>query len=353
MPVGKASIPPLATGMVVGLGFALLLLQASNTPLGVWSSFGNRMTAHNAHEGNIDVHTHAALEHAEGPSVSVSTHSLDEYVHAGEASVAQQLATEVRVLCWIMTTPENHAKKAIHVKNTWGKRCNRLLFISSKADVTLGAIGVEHVEEGTDWLWAKTKEAFKYVWKHHRHEADWFMKADDDTYVIVENLRLMLRTWDPKSPIYFGCRFKPFVQQGYMSGGAGYVLSTEALRRFVEQALPAKDKCNPSHSGAEDVELGKCLAAVGVEAGDSRDSLGRYRFLPFAPEHHIIPGHVDESFWYWKYIYYPQGQGIECCSNNAISFHYIPPNQMHVMEYLLYHLRPFGISHLSNSDGTQ
>ena len=93
--------------------------------------------------------------------------------------------------------------------------------MTSFIDEKLGAVGLANVEEGRDWLWAKTKEAFKYVWEHHRDEADWFMKADDDTYVIVENLRFMLSEFDPNYPIYFGCRFKPFVKQGYMSGGAG------------------------------------------------------------------------------------------------------------------------------------
>lgn len=89
-----------------------------------------------------------------------------------------------------------------------------------------------------------------------------------------------------------------------MSGGAGYVLSKEALRRFVEKAIPNKNFCRQNNNGAEDAEIGKCLEKVNVIAGDSRDENARGRFFPFVPEHHLIPSHTNKDFWYWHYIYY-------------------------------------------------
>ncbi|CAL4205019.1 unnamed protein product, partial [Meganyctiphanes norvegica] len=126
-------------------------------------------------------HNHEELEESAGPADEVVMHSHHEAHHAGEGVESQRLEKEVRVLCWIMTNPKNHEKKAKHVKATWARRCNKILFISSEKDEKLGSIGLE-VGEGRDHLWQKTKAAFSYVYNNHYNDADWFIKADDDTY---------------------------------------------------------------------------------------------------------------------------------------------------------------------------
>lgn len=244
---------------------------------------------------------------------------------------------ETRILCWVMTNPKNHQSKCKPIKETWGRRCNILLFMSSETDYSLPSVAL-NVPEGRENLWLKTKAAWMYVRKHHLYHADWFLKADDDTYTIVENLRHFVSPFNTEKPLYFGRRFKPF--GSYNSGGAGYVFSREAVRRFAD-VIKDKSRC-PEASFAEDVEVGRCLAKTGVTAGYTLDKRGREMFHPLPPEHHLIPGYLDKKFWIYSYNFHPYKDGPECCSDYSITFHYINPNMMYQLEYFIYHLRAYG-----------
>ena len=72
----------------------------------------------------------------------------------------------------------------------------------------------------------------------------------------------------------------------------GYVLSKEALDRFVNRALKGNIDagiCNHQQdTGNEDVEIGLCLNSVGVKEADTRDKYGKHRFHGDTPEHWML-----------------------------------------------------------------
>lgn len=274
-------------------------------------------------------------------------------------SLADKLFNEVKVLCFVNTWPANHKTRAKAVKETWSTRCNKVLFMSTLVDPELDTVALP-VKDGRKHLWSKIKSEFTYIYKNFFDKYDWFLKADDDTYVIaaihsyfkevfiyfryviMENLRYMLYKYDKQTPIYFGCKFKPFVRQGYMSGGAGYVLSKESLRRFVKIGIPDENYCKQEDGEMDDVELGVCLEKLNVTAGDTRDWNGKGRMFPFDPNYFLFDGPPQDD-WYSIYAFYPTNKGRNCCSERTISFHYINPEAMYALDFLIYELEPFGL----------
>ena len=58
-----------------------------------------------------------------------------------------------------------------------------------------------------DTEYKKMREAYKYIYKHNLNDFDWILKAKDDSYVVMENLRHMLYQYEADWPIQIGQRF--------------------------------------------------------------------------------------------------------------------------------------------------
>ena len=137
--------------------------------------------------------------------------------------------------------------KVVHQKATWGKRSEKLLVISAKEDKDFSAIGLPNTKEGRKHIDLKAKTAWKYIYEHYIKDYDFFMKVDTDTYLVVENLLEFLSDKDPTKPHYYGHWYTPtkthVFTRIYPAGGPGEVLTKEALRLLVTEALVKHANC--------------------------------------------------------------------------------------------------------------
>ena len=80
------------------------------------------------------------------------------------------------------------------------------------------------------------------------------------------------------------------------SGGAGYVLSKEALRRLVEKGHDPK-LCRQD-LGPEDMNMGHCMENLGVQTRNTTDARGNSRFHSLQPDTHLTGDYYD---WFYRY----------------------------------------------------
>lgn len=200
---------------------------------------------------------------------------------------------------------------------------------------------------------ARLRETFKYVYSNHIEEFDWILKTNDDSFIVLENLRHMLYQYETDWPIIIGQKFLKEVlqtnifhhfnflnnrsQKDYMIGD--YALSKRGFTRLVEDAFTNSEICELK-SADDDKEVSKCLEHINVIKVDGVDSEGRGRFFYNNPESALFPEKFDEyDRWYWSKLQ----QGIDhCCSDRLIALQNFRDIHLYYLEYFIYKVHAFG-----------
>ena len=204
----------------------------------------------------------------------------------------------------------------------------------------------------------------------HADGYDWFVKTDDDSLFLADNLRryaaATAQRMGVSEPRYLGLRYKHFGEESTVfNAGAAYALNRPALRllgcvlssNVSRGDAPTDQKCEvargvwraqdrsaftPAGRGClkgwdericrcewwvrrphEDVNMAVCLRIWGVVPEDTRDGLSRERFWITAPWYVYSPhGRYKRGFDRdWSYNSSSAACGCERVAAHPIAFH--------------------------------
>ena len=246
---------------------------------------------------------------------------------------------QTNLLCIILTSKKSIFERGPAVWDTWSHKCNKTMFSLNSNDLKqnitesnlkfLNKINILNlpINESYDKMAEKILLTLKLMYElnDNRTRFNWYLIADDDTFIYIDNLYKFIKSTDSKLAYTYGYNFKHVVPTGYHSGGGGVLMPTESLKRLYESIIT--NKC-PFKNGYSDVALGQCSNISNVKLGNSTDSLERERFHPLGMHSHYYANYPD---WMYLYAQNKLKSGIDCCSLESISFHYVDKQYMYKM----------------------
>ncbi|KAI3634907.1 hypothetical protein MIR68_007288 [Amoeboaphelidium protococcarum] len=175
---------------------------------------------------------------------------------------------------------------------------------------------------------------------------DWFLKCDDDTYIIPQNLVKLYAHLDPNEMHYIGYGL---FNQSYAAGGSGYIFSRGLITRMYQDGL--FDKClqKQSERVGEDVLMGRCIRDhyqvrpyseyslwSATEKHNSNDESSIVWWHHTRQLHVHMPNQVRYwSKWDKNYKGMVDPKTLDV---GPVSFHYLKGNLMFEYDYLMYAL---------------
>lgn len=260
-----------------------------------------------------------------------------QFLVSDDTSIADGLAQNIKVLCWIHVN--NIERDRINaIKRTWGARCTSFIVISSSGKNKTDIFNIPKDQDQD----SNIENAYRFIYNTYGDKFDWFLRTDGKSYVVMENLRYKLYAYDPSEPIGIGLTLKDDQNRVYFSEKAGYVLSKSAMENLVNGFDNGLSCTEDEEFENGEVQFGQCLKEVGVIFGKSTDDHGKQLFFDKHLDDFFLP-EIEVKLPYPWYQDYKVDHYLNSASNFSITFYGMSWQQMHVMEFLIYQLRPYGL----------
>jgi hypothetical protein len=186
----------------------------------------------------------------------------------------------VKIKFITLTCEKYHDSRVSKIRQTWGN-AQDVTFLS---DLNIGddIIGYEHLPKGYENIHYKYSEFFR---TNSDLSYDWYFFTDDDTYVNIKNINDLLKNYKPTESICIGVYgelhpdatdkhgnhtgFPLYTIKGegtnlpltYPSGGAGFILSVESMKRINQYLNTISDSPRCYNS---DVTIGFWIRNAGI-----------------------------------------------------------------------------------------
>lgn len=252
---------PLILGL--SLGCSLSLLMVSWTQGDADDSCGDELANGRLHMGRGDAQRDSrdgggdedfqprVVPYHKDPNKPHKKVLRTRYIHT-------ELGIRERLLVGVLTSRATLNTLAVAVNRTVAHRFHRTFFFTGlrSPKVPHGMTVVAHGDDRPVWLMYET---VRHLNQHYGSDYDWFLLAQDDTYMQADRLSELVGHLSAGQDLYMG-RAEEFIggeeKARYCHGGYGYLLSRSLLARLQ----PHLDTCrNDILSVRPDEWLGRCI----------------------------------------------------------------------------------------------
>jgi glycoprotein-N-acetylgalactosamine 3-beta-galactosyltransferase len=267
---------------------------------------------------------------------------------------------DVKLFCAIYTH-SNAVHQTDAISETWGPRCDGLLFAGNKSSIENGHMHLpsnSRKKFGYKGLVQRTRTILAYLYDNFLNDYDFFHLSGDDTYLIVDNLKEFLasekvREWDEKPDQYLMAGYWMHwgdMKDGYfyLGGGSGYTLSRKALKAYVEGPLQKCIHVFKDYSSKEDMIFTDCARDLTTKFIDTRDSLGAHRYHQMPVQRHSTFPHASRTWGFSMRLInqtllhmnqqfgFPLVYNVDYISKSSVAFHKHSAAEIRRLELLLY-----------------